>query len=103
MLLLFLLLGFFCLLKENLSLKQQQQQQQQVLLKIGNITNYITFPPAKTFFWMRLNPYPKGLCLFFSVRTICVVQSPVFSPRVKICFLDSHYLDIHRGLLFKII
>ena len=24
---------------------QQQQQQQQILLKIGKITNYITFPP----------------------------------------------------------
>ena len=27
---------------------QQQQQQQQILLKIGNITNYITFPPANS-------------------------------------------------------
>ena len=27
------------------SLIQQQQQQQQILLKIGNVTNYITFPP----------------------------------------------------------
>ena len=27
------------------SLIQQQQQQQQILLKIGNITNCITFPP----------------------------------------------------------
>ena len=26
----------------------QQQQQQQILLKIGNITNYITFPPANS-------------------------------------------------------
>ena len=44
-----------------------------MLLKIGNITNYITFPPAKTFFWMGLDPYPKGLCFFFSERTICGV------------------------------
>ena len=27
---------------------QQQQQQQQMLLKIGKITNYITFPPANS-------------------------------------------------------
>ena len=27
---------------------QQQQQQQQILLKIGKITNYITFPPANS-------------------------------------------------------
>ena len=26
----------------------QQQQQQQILLKIGKITNYITFPPANS-------------------------------------------------------
>ena len=26
----------------------QQQQQQQILLNIGNITNYITFPPANS-------------------------------------------------------
>ena len=26
----------------------QQQQQQQILWKIGNITNYITFPPANS-------------------------------------------------------
>ena len=26
-------------------IQQQQQQQQQILLKIGNITNCITFPP----------------------------------------------------------
>ena len=26
----------------------QQQQQQQMLLKIGKITNYITFPPANS-------------------------------------------------------
>ena len=28
--------------------QQQQQQQQQILLKMGNITNYITFPPANS-------------------------------------------------------
>ena len=27
---------------------QQQQQQQQILLKIGKITNYITFSPANS-------------------------------------------------------
>ena len=27
---------------------QQQQQQQQILLKIGKITNYITFRPANS-------------------------------------------------------
>ena len=71
LLLLLVFFSVFLKIYENLALKQQQQQQ--ILLKIGNITNYITFPPAKTFFWMGLDPYPKGLCLFFSARTICGV------------------------------
>ena len=32
-----------------LNQQQQQQQQQQILLKIGNITNYNTFPLQKAY------------------------------------------------------
>ena len=75
-----LLLVFFCLLKENLSLKQQQQQQQQqMLLKIGNITNYITFPPAKksSFGWDWI-PIQKD-CAFFSLSVPFVGFKALFS------------------------
>ena len=34
--------------KYHVIIQQQQQQQQQILLKIGKITNYITFPPANS-------------------------------------------------------
>ena len=36
----------FSMFKDLLEKKLEQQQQQQILLKFGNITNLITFPPA---------------------------------------------------------
>ena len=45
----------------HIGAQQQQQQQQQILLKIRNITNYISFPPQIA---CTSDVHQRGVCEF---------------------------------------